>query len=352
MVQRAWRARRALGAALACAPGSARSLERHRVYCTAAIALLLILPTLIPAPEAARSGALPPLRVQLLQGNIPQDEKFVPGTGIADSLAWYGAQIAQSSAPLVVGPETAVPVLPQELPDGYWEALQRRFVSGGQAALLGIPLGDFEVGLTNSVIGIAPGSAALYRYNKHHLVPFGEFIPPLFKWFVHAMNIPLGDFDRGALRQPSFAWQGQRLAPNICYEDVFGEELAARFLDAAAAPTAFVNLSNIAWFGASNAIAQHLAMSRMRAIEFARPMLRATNTGATAIIDASGRVTHRLPALKRAVLEGEFIGRSGITPYVRWVSRFSLWPLVAACAACIVACLAVARWRARAVIYS
>lgn len=334
----------ALVAALAACALAANTAVR-RAGCAAAAIVLLVLPLTLPRPGADGRDALPPMRVQLMQGNIPQDEKFVPGTGIADSLLWYGEQLQRSSATLVVAPETTIPLLPQELPSGYWHTLHQRFATGGQAVLLGMPLGDFSAGYTNSVVALAPGQSAPYRYNKHHLVPFGEFIPPLFKWFVRAMNIPLGDFERGALRQPSFAWQGQRLAPNICYEDVFGEELAARFLDAASAPTAFVNLSNIAWFGGSNALAQHLAMSRMRALEFARPMLRATNTGVTAIIDASGRVTHSLPPLTRAVLEGEFTGRTVITPYARWAARFGLAPLAAFCAACLVACTLLARRR-------
>ncbi len=162
-------------------------------------------------------------------------------------------------------------------------------------------------------------------------MPFGEFIPPLFRWFVRLMNIPLGDFSRGAVGQPSFAWQGQRLAPNICYEDLFGEELAARFADPAQAPTAFVNLSNIAWFGDTVAIDQHLHISRMRALEFERPMLRATNTGATAVIDHRGQVTHLLPRHTRGVLQAAFEGRTQLTPFARWASAVGLWPLWAVC---------------------
>ena len=276
----------------------------------------------------------PPLvtEVALLQGNIPQDEKFIPGSGVEDSLRWYGAQLNAASAPLVVAPETALPVLPSQLPEGYWAALVERFSRPGQAALLGVPLGNFEQGYTNSVLGLAPGQAEPYRYDKRHLVPFGEFIPPLFKWFVRMMDIPLGDFTRGGSGQPSFEWQGQRLAPNVCYEDLFGEELGSRFADPARAPTAFVNVSNIAWFGDSVAIDQHLQISRMRALEFERPMLRATNTGATAIIDHRGQVTHLLPRLTRAVLLGRFEGRTQITPYARWVARAGLWPLAALCA--------------------
>ena len=158
-------------------------------------------------------------------------------------------------------------------------------------------------------------------------MPFGEFITPLFRWFTDLMHIPLGDFNRGPLQQASFAWRGQRLAPNICYEDLFGEELAVRFADPALAPTVLVNMSNIGWFGDTVAIAQHLQISRMRALEFARPVLRATNTGATAIIDHRGEVTGLLPPFVRAVLHGTFEGRRQVTPYASWASRFGLLPL-------------------------
>jgi apolipoprotein N-acyltransferase len=280
------------------------------------------------------------LEVALLQGNIAQDEKFQPGTGVADSLRWYGEQVANSQAALIVAPETAIPLLPKQLPEGYWEALTQPFVrsdvvSGAKeprALLVGIPLGSFADGYTNSVIGLQTGGSA-YQYDKHHLVPFGEFIPPLFKWFTQMMNIPLGDFNRGAVGQPSFEVQGQRLAPNICYEDLFGEELGARFADPAKSPTIFVNVSNIGWFGNSIAIDQHLNISRMRAIEFERPFIRATNTGATVIIDHTGRVTHSLLRHTRGVLTGQVQGRAGdasngygLTPFAQWVSRFGLWP--------------------------
>ncbi len=284
------------------------------------------------------------MSVALLQGNIPQDEKFVPGTGVIDSLRWYGEQLRDAEAALVVAPETAVPVLPSQLPPGYWEALAERYADT-QAALLGVPLGDLEAGYTNSVVGFKPGQPEPYRYDKHHLVPFGEFIPPFFKWFTQMMNIPLGDFARGAVGQPSFDWQGERLAPNICYEDLFGEELAARFTDSASAPTAFVNVSNIAWFGDSVAIDQHLQISRMRSLEFERPMLRATNTGATAVIDHRGQVTHELPRLTRGVLLGEFEGRTHLTPFAWWAARLGLWPLWGFCIALVLWCAAARRMR-------
>ena len=291
----------------------------------------------LPETNAATAA---PLTLALLQGFIPQDEKFQPGSGEPMAQQWYGEQLRSAEAQLVVAPETAIALLPDQLPPGYLNAVTQRYTQeadsgqggqggqGGQAALVGIPLGSMESGYTNAVLGWKPGQPEPYRYAKHHLVPFGEFIPPLFRWFTELMHIPLGDFSRGALVQPPFVFRGQRLAPNICYEDLFGEELGARFADPASAPTVFVNLSNIGWFGNTLAIDQHLAISRMRALEFERPMVRATNTGATAIIDHRGSVLQQLPRDRRGVLLGQVQGRSGApTPYAFWVSRWGLWPL-------------------------
>ena len=278
------------------------------------------------------SAVTAPFTVTLLQGNIAQDEKFQPGGGIPDALKWYQSQLLAASTSLVVTPETAVPLLPSQLPEGYLDALVSRFVKPAPgtpqtAALVGIPLGNSQQGYTNSVIALKPSSSStVYQYDKHHLVPFGEFVHPLFKWYLAIVNIPLADFNSGNVKQPSFDWQGQRIAPNICYEDLFGEELAARFIDPATAPTMMVNISNIGWFGNTIAIDQHLNISRMRAIEFERPMVRATNTGATAIIDHTGRVTHLLPRHTRGVLTGNVEGRNGVTPYAWWAARFGLWP--------------------------
>ncbi len=310
----------------------AMSLRAPRTRWLPVLGLVVLSAALARLPSGAVSiGAPAPapgtLSVTLLQGNIPQNEKFESGTGVATALAWYGEQLRNAKTTLVVAPETALPLLPQQLPDGYWQALQSRFAGGEQAALIGVPLGSYDEGYTNSVAGLKPGQPEPYRYDKHHLVPFGEFIPTGFRWFTQLMHIPLGDFNRGAVGQASFDWQGQRLAPNICYEDLFGEELGARFADAALAPTIFVNVSNIGWFGNTIAIDQHLQISRMRAIEFGRPMIRATNTGPTVIIDHRGQVTQGVPRYTGGALVGEVQGRSGTTPYAWWVSRYGLWPL-------------------------
>lgn len=284
------------------------------------------------------------ITVALLQGNIAQDEKFRPGSGVPQALRWYSDQLQAADQELVVAPETAIPLLIQQLPPGYWDALSRRFAQGEQAALIGVPAGDSVGGYSNSVLGLKPSQAAPYRYDKHHLVPFGEFVPPLFRWFTEMMQIPLGDFTRGRLGQASFEWKGQRIAPNVCYEDLFGEELAERFVDETRAPTIFANLSNIAWFGNTIAIDQHLNISRMRALEFQRPFIRATNTGATAVIDHRGQVSHSLERHTRGVLRAQVEGRLGSTPYAKWMSRWGLWPFWLLAGAGVLLALA---WRRR-----
>ena len=284
-----------------------------------------------PAQFTQANGTL---RVSLLQGNVPQDEKFSLAH-LPEALAWTREQLLAAQGELVLGPETVIPLLPAQLDPAYWDSLLAHFRQGRQAALVGLPLGDEQLGYTNSVAGISAASASqpggFYRYDKHHLVPFGEFIPFGFRWFTAMMNIPLGDFNRGALIAPSFQVQAERVAPNVCYEDLFGEELAARFADAARAPTILANISNIGWFGETIAVTQHLNISRMRTLELQRPMLRATNTGATVVIDHRGRVVHALKPHTQGVLEGSVQGRIGLTPFAWWASRFGLWlPLLLA----------------------
>jgi apolipoprotein N-acyltransferase len=330
------------------------------------VVLALALPGLwLPDGQRDTTGA-GALRVWLLQGNVAQNEKFEAGTGMAQALAWYPAQIAAAvraaaqtpgqGPQLVVAPETALPLLPVQFAPDFWPPLLTALAQPGAsepvAVLLGLPLGSYADGYTNSAWGVdaaaasralaqkQPGAvsgSAFYRYDKHHLVPFGEFIPPFFRWFIDLMNIPLGDFSRGALPQPAWSVAGQRVAPNICYEDLFGEELAASFRAPAVAPTVLVNLSNIAWFGDSIAIDQHLQISRLRTLELGRPMLRATNTGATAVIDHRGVVTHALPRLTRERLEASVEGRRGTTPYARWAGRWGLTPLWLGCLALVLA---------------
>ncbi len=174
----------------------------------------------------------------------------------------------------------------------------------------------------NSAVGLCTGATPrLRRYSKRHLVPFGEFIPPGFRWFVDLMKMPIGDQQRGATAQP-LALAGQQVAVNICYEDLFGAEIIDAWHTAGPAPTLMLNISNLAWFNDSLALPQHLQISRMRVLETQHPMLRATNTGATAIIDARGEVAAQLPYLTAGALNGQVQGYEGTTPFI----RYGNWP--------------------------
>jgi apolipoprotein N-acyltransferase len=255
-----------------------------------------------------------PISVRLLQGNVSQDEKFSP-EHLGETRKLYRDMIPAAPADLIATPETAVPMFPAYLPAGYLASLAQFANSSGSYLLYGIPLGDSPATAANSVSGVGPNSAP-YHYDKHHLVPFGEFVPLGFRWFVNLMSIPLGDFNRGAALQPAFAVKDQLVLPNICYEDAFGEEIAAQLRHADKPATLLLNVSNLAWYGESVAIPQHLQISQMRSLETGRPMLRATNTGATAIIDGRGNVLAHLDEFKPGTLAARVQGMSGTTPYI------------------------------------
>jgi apolipoprotein N-acyltransferase len=316
--------------AIAAGAAAAIGLSDRRHLRGPILALVLALVLGMLASQARFTEPTGSLRVTLLQGNVPQDEKFA-AEHLPQTLEWTREHLLGAGGDLVVGPETVIPLLPEQLDPAWWDPIVQHFRSGKQAALVGLPLGNPQQGYTNSAAGLSAQSAGLpggrYRYDKHHLVPFGEFVPTGFHWFVRLMDIPLGDFNRGPLAAPSFEVRGERVAPNICYEDLFGEELATRFVDAERAPTLFTNLSNIAWFGRTVAVAQHLQISRLRALEFERPMLRATNTGATAVIDHRGVVTASIAPYTQDTLAGSVQGRRGRTPYARWAGAWGLAPL-------------------------
>ena len=265
-----------------------------------------------------------PISVRLLQGNVPQDIKFTP-EAIESTLALYYKMVTQAPADLIATPETAFPLLLRQLPPDYLPLLSAFATKSNSHIALGIPVSDGPRSYANSVIGLAPSEAETYRYDKHHLVPFGEFIPAGARWFVDMMRIPLGDFTRGPLLQAPFIVRDQRVLPNICYEDLFGEEIAEQLSSGKEQATILLNLSNIAWFGDSIALPQHLQISQMRTLETGRPMLRATNTGMTAVIDARGKLADVLPPFTQGVLTASVQGHEGLTPY----SRFGNLPVVA-----------------------
>ena len=258
-----------------------------------------------------------PISVALLQTNVAQDQKWQPGR-LMDWLDLnYALVERQKGARLVVLPETSLPMLTDQLPEGYLDAL-RQGVSRRKADLI---VGVFTRegrSIYNSALSL--GTSPAQAYHKHHLVPFGEYSPPLFGWFFELAHIPMADQTRGAARQAPLAIAGQKIAINICYEDVFGEELLSALPEA----SLMLNISNLAWYGDSHAQPQHLQIARLRALETGRPMLRSTNTGMTALIQPDGRVEAALPAFTAGALRVEVSGFAGQTPYSRWAN----WPVI------------------------
>lgn len=254
-----------------------------------------------------------PTTVSLLQGNVAQDMKWREDQMRA-TLQTYAKMITDSDAQLIVLPETALPLFLHQVPPDYLEAIAAHAKKNKGDVLLGVPERTRDGNYYNTTISL--GASPLQFYRKSHLVPFGEFIPlrPLLAWIVNILAIPLQDFSRGATNQQPLNIAGQRVAINICYEDVFGEEIIRQLPQA----TLLVNMSNVAWFGRSIAPDQHLQISQARALETGRPMLRATNTGMTAVINPRGEVERVAPPFASAALTHTVRGYEGVTPYVRW----------------------------------
>jgi len=259
-----------------------------------------------------------PITVSLLQGNVPQSLKWDPNR-LALSIDTYTWLAQQHPAALTVLPETALPLMFNEVPLDILQGFTRH-----GAALIGAPIATKASEYTNGAVLLAPtftgapGQASAYA--KRHLVPFGEYAPPGFAWFFQLVNIPMSSFTAGSAHQAPLILGEQKIAPNICYEDLFGEEI----IRALPAATLLINLSNTAWFGDSLAQPQHLQIAQMRAIETGRTMLRATNTGMTAMITPNGRVAAVLPPFTTAALTVTAQGYSGLTPYARWGNVLAL----------------------------
>jgi len=259
-----------------------------------------------------------PLTVSLLQGNVAQSLKWEPER-LPLSVDTYTRLARDNPATLTVLPETAIPLFFDQIPR---ETLQTLAQHGD--VLIGAAARHRDGGYVNGAIAITREGVASYA--KRHLVPFGEYIPPGFSWFFDLVRIPMSNFSAGPAVQAPLPIAGQSIAPNICYEDLFGEEI----LPSLPAATLLINLSNTAWFGDSLAQPQHLQIARMRAMETGRMMLRATNTGITAAIAPDGRVLGQLPPFTTGALRVEAQGYSGATPYTRWGNALALLLALAA----------------------
>ena len=257
--------------------------------------------------------------IALAQGNIEQHLKFQE-EHILSTLQRYFDQVAQTHAQIVILPETAIPLMLQDLPEGVINQFADQAQRNGSALALGIAqYTENRDGYLNAMINLSgyhpEQSHPIPYYAKNHLVPFGEYKPlPMFTEPLYLMmNMPLSDFKRGGDAQAPFHMSNQQVAFNICYEDGFGDELIASAKQA----TLLANASNMAWYGQSNAMYQQLQQSQARAMELGRYMARATNTGLTAIIDHKGHIVRQAPINTPFLLEGHIQGYTGETPYMK-----------------------------------
>jgi apolipoprotein N-acyltransferase len=300
-------------AALLAALVMTRAHARRRFHLVAALAALFLVAGLARLPQWTQP-ARAPLRISLLQGNIPQEIKWLEKTR-TQVLLDYRRMVLQAPPGVVILPETALPAFLDQLPPDYMESLRDDARRDGKEILLGTVERDVQGGVYeyyNSLVRLTGDRRESYR--KRHLVPFGEFIPPGFGWMLNILHIPMSDFSRGARTQAPIEAAGARFGVAICYEDMYGEEV----IDQLPAAQILVNVSNDAWFGHSLEPSQHLQASQMRALETGRPVVRATNTGVTAAIDERGRVVASLPEFTRGTLTADVVPRDGSTPYVRY----------------------------------
>ena len=269
------------------------------------------------------------VKVMMVQGNIKQEMKWAPELTWSSMLSYLDLTRQHYPADLIIWPESAITAVePSKQAQDFLQIAQSSAVLNNSAIITGII--DYNINSKNyynNLIVLGKGSADdqqgnyqynnLNRYSKHHLLPIGEFVPfadwlrPLAPFF----NLPMSSFSRGAYVQKNLIANGYHLLPLICFEVAFSEQLSANFSNQT---DLLLTVSNDAWFGDSHGPHQHLDIVRMRALEFGRPFLRATNNGITAAIDHQGKIIKRIPQFEEAVLNVQIPLTTGLTPYASY----------------------------------
>jgi apolipoprotein N-acyltransferase len=252
-------------------------------------------------------------RASLVQANIPQEEKWRAEQLLPTLRLYRDLTREHWDSAVVVWPETAVPALKHQVRENFLEPLANEARQHDAEVVLGIPIRDPRDGrYFNALISL--GSAEDV-YHKRHLVPFGEFMP--FKdWLgplAELFEVPMSDFSPSRAARPLLKVGSYAVGASICYEDAFPAEVLQALPEAAY----LINVSNDAWFGDSLAPHQHLEIARMRALESGRYLLRATNTGISAIIDPKGKLLGTVAAFQQGVLTREVVPMAGATPYAK-----------------------------------
>ena len=294
--------------------------ERRQVkggYLFVLICLWLVTASLLHIAWTRPDGA--PIKVAVVQGNIPQDLKWHPEMRQPTFELYTNLTRDHWGNDLIIWPETALPVLYDEA-QGYLEGLGAEARRHHSDILVGLIYQDpSSQHYYNTMVSVGDHERL---YNKQHLVPFTEYLPlkTVLAGIVDFMKVPMSDFSAGSHDQPLLEVAGHKIGMSICFEDAFGEEV----IRALPAATMLVNVSNDAWFGNSIAPHQHLQIARMRSLETGRPLMRATNTGISAMIDDKGKVYALAPQFKEFVLTERVQPMKGATPYI----RFGNYPVV------------------------
>ncbi len=270
--------------------------------------------------------------IALVQGNIKQEMRWAPENDEPTLLKYRDLTRQHYDADLVIWPEAAIPVLEPAAGEKLRQ-LDNAFALNSTTLISGIIDYNFEtrdIYNTLIVLGLKEPSddkghyryPHANRYNKHHLLPIGEFVPleDILRPLAPIFDLPMSSFSRGDAVQTNLRANGINIVPAICYEIIFPRLVRQNITDQS---DFILTVSNDAWFGDSAGPLQHLQIAQMRALEFARPVLRATNNGVTAIIDETGQISSQLPQFVAGVLRGEVKQVSGSTPYL----TFGDWPL-------------------------
>ncbi|MGD2167038.1 MAG: apolipoprotein N-acyltransferase [Gammaproteobacteria bacterium] len=251
------------------------------------------------------------VNVAIVQGAVSQDQKWLPEQYVPTLEKYRSLSLQTSDRDLIVWPEVAVPNLFSSARE-YLEGVQTEIAASGGTLITGVLLRSSAGVAQNAVVAM---TTVPQFYVKRHLVPFGEYFPvPAFaRNWLRLLDLPYSDLGTGRAEQTPLRVAGELVSVSICYEDVFGHELLSAFPES----SLIVNVSNDAWFGRSIAAEQHLQIARMRAAEVGRYVIRATNTGVSAVVNPLGDVIETGPSFEAAVLSATVQGFTGATPYVR-----------------------------------
>ncbi|MHA2940032.1 apolipoprotein N-acyltransferase [Vibrio sp. RC27] len=265
--------------------------------------------------------------IALIQGNIDQEIKWLPSQRWPTIEKYTQLTEQNIDADIIIWPEAAIPAFESELPH-FFEIIDRFGKEENIAIMTGV-LNQLDAQtFYNSILVLGESGRGEYQhdidalYHKHHLLPFGEFVP-FEEWLrpiAPIFNLPNSAFSRGDYIQKNIFANQRYFIAALCYEIIFGEQLRDNFTT----QTDFIlTLSNDAWFGDSVGPLQHMEIARMRALELGRPLVRATNTGVTAITDPKGKIIEQIPQFEVAVLKKTISSYQGLTPYVKYGS----WPI-------------------------